>query len=55
MGLRLGNGFVKSGQHEVGDWEWSCGLELEFKKWIVVVEYTGAGLGSGNRIVEWEL
>jgi hypothetical protein len=29
----------KSGQHEVGEWEWGCGLEMEMKKWIGVVEY----------------
>jgi hypothetical protein len=55
MGLRLGNGFGKSGQHEVGEREWGCGLEMELKKWIGVVEYIGAGLRNGNRAVEWEL
>ncbi len=55
MGLRLGNGFVKSGQHEVGEWEWGCGVEMELKTWIGIVEYTGAELGSGNRAVEWGL
>ncbi len=54
MGLRLGNGFGESGLHEVGEWEWGCSVEMELKKWIGIMEYTGADLGSGNRAVEWE-
>ncbi len=50
MGLRLGNGFGKSGLHEVGEWEWGCGLEMELKKWIGVVEYiyTRSEIGEGE-------
>jgi hypothetical protein len=43
MGLRHGNRFG----HEVGEWEWGCGLEMELKKWIGVVEYIGVGWGLG--------
>jgi hypothetical protein len=32
MGLRLENGFGKSGKHEVVEWEWGCVLEMELKK-----------------------
>jgi hypothetical protein len=55
MGLRHGNRFGESGHHEVGEWEWGCGFEMELNKWIRVVEYIGVELGSGNRAVEWEL
>jgi hypothetical protein len=55
MGIRMGrgNGFGESEAelHAVGKWEWGCGLEMDLKKRIGVVDYI-LGLGSGNRAGE---